>query len=179
MDSSSRIELPVYEDEDRDERDNSPRQDLCTSGADSSEEDQGASPSTAKLHRPQASVMHPSRAHIHPDLPVKRTHHVTEPNDSRPIKKQKTSKEDELSEQVSLRELTRQAYSRETLHNFKADPLKKNRSNGDRGGRVGPMGRGRGQGRGRGDGRQTTGRGQPDMKLRMNAMLARIKQDFT
>ncbi|KAF9477367.1 hypothetical protein BDN70DRAFT_881268 [Pholiota conissans] len=174
IDASSKLEIPVYEDEDRDERDNSPKQDQRTSDADSSEEEQGAPPSTAKSRRPQASVMHPSRAHIHPDLPVK-PRPETDANDFKPAKKQKTSKDD-APEPISLRELTRQAYSKETLHNYKSDPLKKHCTRGDRGSRGGALGRGRGHGRG--DGRSTTGRGQPNMKLRMNAMLAKIKQDF-
>ncbi|KAE9400747.1 hypothetical protein BT96DRAFT_956740 [Gymnopus androsaceus JB14] len=58
-----------------------------------------------------------------------------------------------------LRELTRKAYSRETLHTYKSDPLNQRR----------------GTSRGRG----TRGRGQPNMKLRMGAMLEKIKRDFT
>ncbi|KAI5121682.1 hypothetical protein M0805_002758 [Coniferiporia weirii] len=106
----------------------------------------------------------------------------------------------------SLRELTRQAYSRESLHTFRADPLHRRRgaasssstkmgagARGARGGgrgrgagpgqrdRGGPMrgGRGRGRGGGRDGGPARGGRGQPNMKLRMEAMLERIKQDHT
>ncbi|KAJ4000065.1 hypothetical protein F5050DRAFT_1563675 [Lentinula boryana] len=64
----------------------------------------------------------------------------------------------------NLRDLTRTAYSRETLHTYKSDPL--NRRGGANGGR----------GNGRGGIR---GRGQPNMKLRMGAMLEKIKRDFT
>ncbi|KAJ4488043.1 hypothetical protein J3R30DRAFT_888525 [Lentinula aciculospora] len=63
-----------------------------------------------------------------------------------------------------LRELTRKAYSRDTLHTYKSDPL--NRRGGANGGRK----------NGRGG---TRGRGQPNMKLRMDAMLEKIKRDFT
>ncbi|KAI0034528.1 hypothetical protein K488DRAFT_45294 [Vararia minispora EC-137] len=59
----------------------------------------------------------------------------------------------------SYRELQRQAYSRENLHHFKAG----------RGGRSARGGRGRGRGK---------GGGQPDMRLRMNAMLEKIKHDM-
>jgi hypothetical protein len=120
--------------------------------------------------------MHPSRAHIHPDLPVTKLHSEKEASDSRPLKKPKTSKDEEASEPLSLRELTKQAYSKESLHTFKSDPLKKHRSHGDRSGRGGAVPKAPGWGRG--DERPTTGRGQPNMKLRMNAMLAKIKQDF-
>ena len=102
-----------------------------------------------------------------------------------------TSKAEDSS-QPSLRELTRRAYSRESLHNFKAGPLHKRKAvsasssadtqrdrsapKGDRrelhsgGDRRGGPPRGRGRGR---------GGGQPNMKLRMEAMLERIKRDYT
>ncbi|KAJ3726059.1 hypothetical protein C8R42DRAFT_718295 [Lentinula raphanica] len=62
-----------------------------------------------------------------------------------------------------LRELTRKAYSRETLHTYKSQPSNQRGGNG-------------GRGRGRGG---TRGRGQPDMRLRMGVMLEKIKRDFT
>ncbi|KIK59824.1 hypothetical protein GYMLUDRAFT_74278 [Collybiopsis luxurians FD-317 M1] len=65
-----------------------------------------------------------------------------------------------------LRELARKAYSRESLHNYKSDPLNRrkgaNSNGGDRRGRGG-----------------SRGRGQPNMKLRMDVMLEKIKRDFT
>lgn len=61
-----------------------------------------------------------------------------------------------------VRDLTRQAYSRENLHTVKSDPLGRH------------PGRGRSSQGGRGRGR---GRGQPNMKLRMNALLEKIKMD--
>ncbi|KAJ3738841.1 hypothetical protein DFH05DRAFT_1530995 [Lentinula detonsa] len=64
----------------------------------------------------------------------------------------------------NLRDLTRTAYSRETLHTYKSDPLN----------RRGNANGGRGNGRG-----GIRGRGQPNMKLRMGAMLEKIKRDFT
>ncbi|KAJ3796697.1 hypothetical protein GGU11DRAFT_685269 [Lentinula aff. detonsa] len=64
----------------------------------------------------------------------------------------------------NLRDLTRTAYSRETLHTYKSDPLN----------RRGNVNGGRGNGRG-----GIRGRGQPNMKLRMGAMLEKIKRDFT
>lgn len=161
LDQSSKLDIPIYEDEDIEE---TPRD-----GGDSSENEQDAkkSPRTSKPIRPQASVMHPSRAHIHPTLPVKK-HPPSgrKTNDSRPAKRQRTGKVEEPAEPpLSLRELTKQAYSRETLHTYKADPLKKHH---------GALGRGGSAARGRGP---ATGRGQPNMKLRMNAMLEKIKQD--
>lgn len=71
----------------------------------------------------------------------------------------------------SLRDLTREAYSRSSLHTFKTGL-------GQRGGPRGtPHTRRRGN-EGRGNPRGETGRGQPNMKLRINAMLEKIKQDF-
>ena len=65
------------------------------------------------------------------------------------------------ADDASLRDLFRKAYSRESLHTYKSDPLHR--------------GKGRpAQHRGRTKG---TGGGQPDMKLRMNALLEKIKRD--
>ncbi|THH10795.1 hypothetical protein EW145_g1092 [Phellinidium pouzarii] len=104
------------------------------------------------------------------------------------------------SAKASLRELTRQAYSRASLHTFRADPLHRRKDafpkpdskrgfSGKRGARGGHRGAegprrsdrgGRGGSRGRGAAREgTEERGQPNMKLRMEAMLERIKQDYT
>ncbi|KAF6764836.1 hypothetical protein DFP72DRAFT_1162759 [Ephemerocybe angulata] len=72
---------------------------------------------------------------------------------------------------ASLRDLKREAFSKTKLHTFKADPLHKHSGRGQsfnargRGG-SGPPGRG---------GR----RGQPDMRLRMDYMLEKIKRDYT
>ena len=63
--------------------------------------------------------------------------------------KQSTKKPDE----DDVRELMREAYSKSTLHTFKSDPLKKRALKGE------------------------VGKGQPNMKLRMNALLAKIKRD--
>ncbi|KAF9533451.1 hypothetical protein CPB83DRAFT_889957 [Crepidotus variabilis] len=80
-----------------------------------------------------------------------------------PAKKRKVQSEGEggheKREGDNVRELMREAYSIESLHTFKADPLKRRTATG----------------RQRGE----KGRGQPNMKLRMNAMLAKIKQDYT
>lgn len=94
-----------------------------------------------------------------------------------PISKPKSKKDKpptKEDERPSLRDLERQAYSRSSLHTHKANPLGRhkgvesnNRGRGGRGGRGGQTGRGRGR-----------GRGQPDMGLRMKAMLERIKQDY-
>ncbi|KDQ60758.1 hypothetical protein JAAARDRAFT_560866 [Jaapia argillacea MUCL 33604] len=65
------------------------------------------------------------------------------------------------SQKPSLRELTKQAYSTSSLHTYKSDPLNR-----------------RGSERGRGRGGRGRGRGQPDMRLRMNVMLEKIKRDL-
>lgn len=104
-------------------------------------------------------------------------------------------------EEPSLRDLERMAYSPASLHTFKADPLHKRKVVSA--GRSQPNGPGRGRGSAKGNFQLTrgqggpgrgarsgfgargaargemTGRGQPDMKLRMNAMLERIKRDYT
>jgi hypothetical protein len=74
---------------------------------------------------------------------------------------------DKLKEQrEKIRDLTRQAYSRQTLHTFKSNSSKKTasrsleKSNDSKDRREG-----------------VTGRGQPNMKLRMNALLEKIKMD--
>ncbi|KAG6831171.1 hypothetical protein H0H92_012311 [Tricholoma furcatifolium] len=114
------------------------------------EEEKEAASEVEEKPTAKKSTLHPSRAHIHPELAPKKKHpKVPEPDDS---------------EQLSLRELTRRAYSRESLHTFKA---------GDRRGGA------RGRGRGRGGPRGETGRGQPNMKLRMDAMLGKIKQSMS
>ena len=67
----------------------------------------------------------------------------------------------------SLRDLTKEAYSWTSLHNYKSNPL-----NG---------GRGRGRGCGKSSQRVLRGgrgHGQPNMKLRMGAMLEKIKRDY-
>ena len=64
-------------------------------------------------------------------------------------------------DEVALRELFRKAYSRESLHTYKSDPLH----------------RGKGRPTLHRGGTERTGRGQPDMRLRMNALLEKIKRD--
>jgi hypothetical protein len=61
----------------------------------------------------------------------------------------------------SVRELFRKAYARESLHTYKSDPLH----------------RGKGRPAQHRDGTNATGKGQPDMRLRMNALLEKIKRD--
>ncbi|KII88593.1 hypothetical protein PLICRDRAFT_41779, partial [Plicaturopsis crispa FD-325 SS-3] len=109
-----------------------------------------------------------------------------------PPKKSRRKRKEEseaTKEPFTLRDLTRQAYSRDSLHSFKADPLHRRRGRGNARGyasRTGTEPRGmssRGRGRGgmqdgrgslRGQGedrRRNRGGGQPNMKLRMDAML--------
>lgn len=92
-----------------------------------------------------------------------------------------------VDEQPSLRDLQRMAYSRASLHTQNSDPLHRHRGfapSRGRGGRGGDRGGGRGgsrgsEPRGRGGIQRGRGRGQPDMGLRMKAILEKIKQDFT
>ncbi|KAI0046702.1 hypothetical protein FA95DRAFT_1542174 [Auriscalpium vulgare] len=74
----------------------------------------------------------------------------------------------------SLRELQRQAYSKDSLHTFKSRGTSRKPGTTSRGGRGGvTTGAGRGAPRG-----EIGGRGQPDMRLRMTAMLEKIKRDL-
>ena len=75
--------------------------------------------------------------------------------------KSDTSQTSRGEDDDSLRELLRKAYSRESLHTYKSDPLH----------------RGKGRPALHRGGTKGTGRGQPDMKLRMNALLEKIKRD--
>ncbi|KIJ69225.1 hypothetical protein HYDPIDRAFT_80937 [Hydnomerulius pinastri MD-312] len=81
------------------------------------------------------------------------------------------------AEKPSLRDMKRQAYSPSSLHSQKVDPLLRRRGGPPSRGANSHRGRG---GRGGGDfsnrGRE---KGQPNMKLRMNAMLEKIKRDFS
>lgn len=150
--SSSKLDLPVYDEEEKYEDDS--RGD--------GEDVQLAVEISGGQPRPH---LHPSRAHIHPELPVK--HSKARIPEALPTKKQKVSEDSQVVEPPSLRELKREAYSQSTLHTFKSDPLKKR----DQGKRVGGS-------RGRGNEFSERGKGQPNMKLRMNVMLEKIKQDF-
>ncbi|KAG1832146.1 hypothetical protein EV424DRAFT_1469779 [Suillus variegatus] len=77
---------------------------------------------------------------------------------------------------ISLRELGKQAYSRNSLHTYKANTrrhdIKPSRGANPQGGST------RG-GRGASFGDRGHGKGQPNMKYRMTAMLEKIKRDFT
>lgn len=68
------------------------------------------------------------------------------------------------AEETSLRELRKKAYSHSSLHTYKSDPL---RHRNDKNGSSRKVGSTRGKG------------GQPNMKLRMEAMLEKIKRDIT
>ncbi|KAK7054964.1 hypothetical protein VNI00_003427 [Paramarasmius palmivorus] len=59
-----------------------------------------------------------------------------------------------------LRDLARKAYSRDSLHTYKSDPLSR-RNKGTPANKKGG------------------GKGQPNMKLRMNYMLEKIKRDYS
>lgn len=150
--TSSKLNLPVYDEEERD-HDNSSRD--CDN-VQLAVEISGEQP---------LPHLQPSRAHIHPELPVKNSKARMPAVLS--TKKQKISADSQAVEPPSLRELTREAYSQSTLHTFKSDPLKKR----DQGKMVGGS-------RGRGRGSFERGKGQPNMKLRMNVMLEKLKQNF-
>lgn len=95
-----------------------------------------------------------------------RTSQPQQPNRS----KQKEKNPTPATETRSLRDLTRDAYSRSSLHTYKSGRSAKDGSRDQtrRGHNRGGGGRGRGQ----------PGRGQPNMKLRMDVMLEKIKRDF-
>ncbi|KAI0309193.1 hypothetical protein OF83DRAFT_1072429 [Amylostereum chailletii] len=109
----------------------------------------------------------------------------TEPRLPAPSRaKPKPAGEDEAAK-PSLRDLQREAYSRESLHHHKSDPMHRRRGRGrntesgirggrGRGGNFGSRSGTNGGGLGRGGGRG--GGGQPDMRLRMAAMLEKVKQ---
>ena len=149
--TSSKLDLPVYDEEERDQ--------------DNSRSDPDDVQLAVEISEQLRPHLHPSRAHIHPELPVK--HSKARIPEVPPTKKQKISEDSQAVEPPSLRELKREAYSQSTLHSFKSDPLKKH----DQGKRVGGS-------RGRGNGFIERGKGQPNMKLRMNVMLEKIKQNF-
>jgi len=138
--SISKLEIPVYDEQDQDD------------GLRANETEADTVLSTSRASASSRSHIHPSRSHLHPENASK-----SKP-DPRPAKKQRTLKDEQEPESSNVRDLMKEAYSKSSLHTFKADPLKK---------RVGP---GRVQGE--------RGKGQPNMKLRMNAMLAKIKQDY-
>jgi len=92
-----------------------------------------------------------------------------------------THRKDNRAEQIpeeqkgdSLRDMTREAYSQSSLHTFKSDPMRRNRvrsGGSQRGGGarvINPPAGGIGQ-----------GRGQPNMKLRMGALLEKIKREYS
>ncbi|KAJ4480695.1 hypothetical protein C8J55DRAFT_428233 [Lentinula edodes] len=98
-----------------------------------------------------------------PELPMKLQRRPPRPNFSSTSQSKQPKEQLKEHETPDLRELTRKAYSRETLHTYKSDPL--NRRGGINGGKRHSRGGNR-------------GRGQPDMKLRMGVMLEKIKRDF-
>ncbi|KAI0725155.1 hypothetical protein C8Q72DRAFT_786029 [Fomitopsis betulina] len=94
---------------------------------------------------------------------------------------QQTHQDHTITHPPSLRDLQREAYSKSSLHTFKSGQRGSDARRGNqtatghgrgRGGAASPQRGGRGYSRGR-------GRGQPDMRLRMNAMLEKIKRDYT
>ncbi|KIM62074.1 hypothetical protein SCLCIDRAFT_25290 [Scleroderma citrinum Foug A] len=98
-------------------------------------------------------------------------HASSEVRDSTPVHTEPPLASSPPTSKTSLRDLTRQAYSRSTLHTHKSGPLRK-----QRGPNV-PFSRERSK-----DNQVNKPshrpNGQPDMKLRMNAMLEKIKRDL-
>ncbi|KAJ7083839.1 hypothetical protein C8R43DRAFT_1052090 [Mycena crocata] len=77
-----------------------------------------------------------------------------------PKKRERRNQSDaeSLTATPTLRDRAREAYSKTSLHTYRSDPFGKR----ERGGKAG-----------------TTGRGQPNMKKRMDVLLETIKRDFT
>lgn len=86
--------------------------------------------------------------------------------------------EDSTTAGPSLRELQKQAYSPATLHHYKSRPLHHPKGrNAPHGTRTPESSRKRDVG---GGSRNPSRRGgQPDMRLRMSAMLEKIKRDYS
>lgn len=104
---------------------------------------------------PPKSTMHPSRAHL--DEPTRRNAQT-----SRKGIREHTESAGQMT--PNIRDLTREAYSRSSLHTYRSDPLNRRKQRGrEQEGETGGVHR---------------GRGQPNMKLRMGAMLEKIKRDF-
>lgn len=93
-----------------------------------------------------------------------------------PERKQRSVPNSSTDGGISLRELSKQAYSRNSLHTYKADN-KRHDTKSSRGTNT-QRGRNRG-GRGASFGNRGCEKGQPNMKYRVTAMLEKIKRDFT
>jgi hypothetical protein len=90
--------------------------------------------------------------------------------------KQSPARAHNRAEQVSkkqkedpVRDMMREAYSRASLHTYKSDSLHRGRSGSSRGDKASY----------RMTGERGRGKGQPNMKLRMGAMLEKIKRDYS
>ncbi|KAF8894680.1 hypothetical protein BD779DRAFT_1669150 [Infundibulicybe gibba] len=118
------------------------------------ESDAASGPSSRPTISHAKSYMHPSQKERRQAQLPRRAERSK--NNSNPSELQPT-------QTTSLRDLTREAYSKSSLHTYKSDPLNR---------RSGPGSRGK-------DRRRGGGRGQPNMKLRMDAMLEKIKRDLT
>jgi hypothetical protein len=85
-----------------------------------------------------------------------------------------TSRTEPARKENSLRDMMREAYSPSSLHTYKSDPLGQSRGRGG----VSQRGRGSRATNSSADERDR-GRGQPNMKLRMGAILEKIKRDYS
>ncbi|KAF8652760.1 hypothetical protein AX16_004256 [Volvariella volvacea WC 439] len=121
------------------------------------QDDQGSEGVSVSSEDDRASEPEPE-PEPEPERPNKRDRKVKQSP-----KSSASTNDDPRASTPSLRELTRQAYSPSSLHTYKSDPLHR---------RKGIAQRGRGAG-------GVRGRGQPNMKMRMNAMLEKIKRDYT
>lgn len=137
-----------------------------------------ASQPEPSLEQKEGDDEHEDKTEIHSDGPREETRSAPVPTPLKhaPLRTDRKRRRDlsEDKKEDSLRDLTKEAYSRASLHSFKADPLGRNKG---RGGGVQKGGRG-GIGRWGPPGAAGMGRGQPNMKLRMGAMLEKIKRDF-
>ncbi|KAG1754539.1 hypothetical protein EDB19DRAFT_1625924 [Suillus lakei] len=97
-------------------------------------------------------------------------------SDAHPERKQRQVSNSSADGGISLRELGKQAYSRNSLHTYKANP-KRHDAKPSRGANQ-QRGSTRG-GRGASFGDRGREKGQPNMKYRMTAVLEKIKRDFT
>ncbi|KAH9856940.1 hypothetical protein C2E23DRAFT_365958 [Lenzites betulinus] len=151
-------EDPVDEsDEDKDDAATS-----RSSSADSASEDDedGESEEESADEHPTPSSSKP------PAVPARQLNH----------QQRRRAKKEQPEAELSLRELQNKAYSKASLHTHKSHPLNRHkapavsRGRGGRGGGRGSSSRGAPRGQ---------GRGQPDMGLRMKAMLEKIKHGLS
>jgi hypothetical protein len=127
-------------------------------------------------HEGQAAPVDESVSDQHDDESQNSTE--DEPALTKPEQNLPGQEEGSTSAGPSLRELQKQAYSPATLHHYKSRPLHHTKGHmAPRGTRTPESSRKRDVG---GGSRNPSRRGgQPDMRLRMSAMLEKIKRDYS